>query len=208
MTGDSSIVDIYSDKEQIQLAKKILYAQKDSSRNFSRTIITGIAICPFLLPSIPFLIFRHYKLKKLGETASQITKTCEFLNNQIEKAMKKYQKNDKQGFINDLQKENEFGKSILNPKFSEITADGFISYLLSNEVRPDGIACLMNFIGEALMSNQVVIPGKSIEDLETKAIELFEGICGNLLDNEAKKLDDKLKNLEGKRNNFLTNLPL
>ncbi|PKY24160.1 hypothetical protein RhiirB3_412732, partial [Rhizophagus irregularis] len=73
-----------------------------------------------------------------------------------------------------------------------INTDNIIETLLHYGFRSDGIAYLLNLLGEVLSSGKVELNGMTKKDLKALATSVFNGALSEKLVDDAKKLDDRI----------------
>ncbi len=77
------------------------------------------------------------------------------LTNSFKKALLYFENNIHIEFLQELSKEYSIGKRVLNIEKFKIDSEMLIETLLSHGFRPDGIAYLLNLIGEAFKGGKV-----------------------------------------------------
>ncbi|CAG8691638.1 13973_t:CDS:2, partial [Racocetra persica] len=116
------------------------------------------------------------------------------LNKIISDAIEAYDKGDYQKFIKLLSEEYKKDTSILrlNDRDDVIVPKNIINSLLSHGFRSDGIAYLLNLIGEVLCGGKIEISNKIQEELNFMGKTAFTGVLNENLIKEAKELDDRV----------------
>ncbi|MHB9147460.1 MAG: patatin-like phospholipase family protein [Candidatus Amoebophilus sp.] len=154
-------------------------------------------------------IWGGYNLIRKGNTILKEPKIRETLNAIMVDAIKAYDTGDYSQFIEVLSKEYKKSSRILVLKGPDdsINAKEIVKSLLEHGFRPDGIAYLLNLIGEALSSGKVKIPGISQRDLVAKSKEALYGALNEDLVKTAETLDNRihelrLKNYKSRWNQF------
>ncbi|CAB5377638.1 unnamed protein product [Rhizophagus irregularis] len=107
-------------------------------------------------------------------------KICEKLNEIMVNALKAYDKGEYRKFIDAFSEEFKKDGSLKIRKTS------------------DGIAYLLNLLGEVLCSEKIKIKGKVPKDLKELAMKAFDGVLNEKLENEARRLDDRIHELQEK----------
>jgi hypothetical protein len=142
-----------------------------------------------------------------GSRRAQLLKertTCEALNKIIEKAVLAYDEGDYQKFFAELCKKYEYDKSLLKIIFRGDSIDhkGIINELIKHGFRPDGIAYLLNLIGEVFISGKIKFQDITTEELKSLGCNVLCGVLSNELEHEAKTLDNRFKELREKSIHF------
>ncbi|CAG8767854.1 11143_t:CDS:1, partial [Racocetra persica] len=151
----------------------------------------GILVLP-LLPLLP-LMYIGWKqgAQLLGEPEIRGK-----LNQIIKDALAAYDEGDYQKFFNLLSEEYKKDTSLikLKKRYDNINLESIIDPLLSHGFRSDGIAYLLNLIGEVLSSGKIKIPGidRTQNDLHEMGKHVFEGVLSEKLLKEARILDDRI----------------
>ncbi|RIA80001.1 hypothetical protein C1645_810615 [Glomus cerebriforme] len=155
-------------------------------------IVTGIA-------ALGLGIFCGYPIWKKGVLLMKEPKIREKLNEIMSKALKEYDEGNNQEFLNQLSEEYDKDDEKrprrlfkLEERDDDIIPKDIIDTLLKHGFRSDGIAYLLNLLGEVLNSRKVKIKGKTTGDLEKQAYNAFLGVLNEKLKEEAKKLDVRI----------------
>ncbi|RGB34886.1 hypothetical protein C1646_759988, partial [Rhizophagus diaphanus] len=128
----------------------------------------------------------------------------ENLNKIMSDALKAYDKGNYQKFFELLSKKyDENGTRLfkLEERDDSIKLEDIIDSLLIHGFRSDGIAYLLNLLGEVLNSEKIEIKGKTgkigktTNELKELAKNVFLGVLSEKLKEQAKKLDDRVNNL-------------
>ncbi|GBC52327.2 patatin [Rhizophagus irregularis DAOM 181602=DAOM 197198] len=128
----------------------------------------------------------------------------ENLNKIMTKTIEAYDKGEYQEVINVLSEEynKKTNDSLLKLVKREdfINTDHIIETLLKHGFRFDGIAYLLNLLGEVLSSEKTKIKAMITTDLKKLAMNVFNGVLSEKLEKEAKTLDDHIYELRMKLN--------
>ena len=122
------------------------------------------------------------------------------LNNIMQEALKHYDNGQPQQFLETLATEYATGKQLLSIE----DLDGYsslysiITNLTEHGFRPDGIAYLLNLIGEVLSSGKVRIPNCTPEKLQLLIHKSFEGSLRQKLIDSATTLDRRIAKMRKK----------
>ncbi|RGB22822.1 hypothetical protein C1646_775466 [Rhizophagus diaphanus] len=145
-------------------------------------------------------IWAGVNLWKRGNKLLEEPKIREKLNEIMVNALVAYNKGEYQKFIDAFSEEFKKGKYLLKLEKREDTFDTkyIIDTLLNYGFRSDGIAYLLNLLGEVLCSGKIKIKGKVPKDLKELAMKAFDGVLNEKLENEAKRLDDRIHELREK----------
>ncbi|RIA98079.1 hypothetical protein C1645_870962 [Glomus cerebriforme] len=145
-------------------------------------------------------IWAGVNLWKTGTFLLEEPEIREKLNKIMIKALEAYDKGEYQKFLEALSEEFKKDASLLKLAKREdyIDTKHIINTLLKYGFRSDGIAYLLNLIGEVLISGKIKINGKTTKDLKMLAINVFDGVMSKKLVTEAKKLDDRIRALRTK----------
>ncbi|CAG8514991.1 526_t:CDS:2, partial [Gigaspora rosea] len=131
------------------------------------------------------------------------------LNKIIKDALDAYDEGNYQTFFDLLCGEYKEDTSLINLKDSDIIIDPeyIIDSLLSHGFRSDGIAYLLNLIGEVLSSNKIKILDSDISsaELRVKGYTAFRGALNEKLVKEAEVLDGRVHELRKKNLKSLAN---
>jgi hypothetical protein len=136
-------------------------------------------------------------LWKKGVQLLNEPKTRETLNEIIKQALIAYDKGEHQKFIEELSKKYSGDKSLIKlERFGPpINPEHIIETLLNHGFRPDGIAYLLNLIGEVLNSGKIKVDGITARKLKDNGSNVLMGVMSKKLKDEANKLDDSIKEL-------------
>ena len=131
----------------------------------------------------------------------------EKFNSILIEAIKLYNKKHYQEFIQALFREYKEGTSLLNLKTSTdiIDTDRIIQSMQEHGFRPDGIAYLLNAIGEALSSGKLKIENMTQNDLTSRARQLFYACSSQKLSKQANDLDNIIRNFRLESNKIYLN---
>ncbi|RIB15214.1 hypothetical protein C2G38_2192943 [Gigaspora rosea] len=173
------------------------------------TIGSGVVVYagPILILLTSIALHSGIAMVKKGANLLKEPKIREKLNEIMDAELKAYDERKFQQFFDELSKEYEKGISliklekpddIINPKF-------IIATLISHGFRSDGIAYLLNLIGEAMCSGNISVEGRTKKELMTLAKTVFKGVLNEKLIEEAKKLDGRIHELRKKyRGSYLS----
>jgi succinate dehydrogenase flavin-adding protein (antitoxin of CptAB toxin-antitoxin module) len=126
-----------------------------------------------------------------GTELMQKPETRKTLNEIMRKALIAYDNGDYNKFLEELSEEYRNGKKILTiQENGEVNAERIIKDLLKHNFRSDGIAYLLNLLGEVLLSGKVTIQGMTDDDLKNLGSIAFKGVMSKKLEDEAKALDE------------------
>ncbi|CAG8471337.1 15960_t:CDS:2 [Racocetra fulgida] len=137
-------------------------------------------------------------LGKQGTMLLDEPKIREKLNEIIKVALDAYDKGNYQQFFDSLCKEYKKNTSLIKIKESNIIIpEDIIGSLLRHGFRSDGIAYLLNLIGEMLSSNKIKTPDndRASDELRTMGKIAFKGVLYKKLVEKAKALDDQVHTL-------------
>jgi patatin-like phospholipase/acyl hydrolase len=140
-------------------------------------------------------IWAGVNLYKKGTRLFEEPKIRDTLNGIMIKTLEAYDKGEYQKFLNALsEKYDKTGESLLKLSKPEdfINTDHIINSLLQYGFRSDGIAYLLNLLGEVLSSGKVTVEGKTTKDLKALAMNVFNGALSKKLKDNAKELDDRI----------------
>ncbi|CAG8488166.1 1389_t:CDS:2 [Racocetra fulgida] len=179
-------------------------------------LIAGVVctvLAPLSLGLWSSLVLWPIHILTKGANNFQEPEIREKLNKIISDAIEAYDKGDYQKFIELLSKEYKKDTSILrlNDRDDVIDPKNIINSLLSHGFRSDGIAYLLNLIGEVLCGGKMEISNKIQEDLNSMGKTAFAGVLNENLIKEAKELDDRVralkeKSLRGFANKFINKI--
>jgi hypothetical protein len=149
-------------------------------------------------------IFAGVFLWKRGNSILEEPEIREKLNKIMVKTIEAYDQGKYQEVLNALSEEyNKAGDSLLKLTKCEdfIETNFVIDTLLKHGSGSDGIAYLLNLIGEVLSSGKIKFKGLSTNELKDKAKNIFNNVLNNEeLKMDAKKLDDRICELRKKHN--------
>ncbi|CAB4472607.1 unnamed protein product [Rhizophagus irregularis] len=144
-------------------------------------------------------IWAGVNLWKRGNRLREVPEIRENLNKIMIETIGAYNKGEYQEVIKALSEEyNKKTKdSLLKLTNREdfIKADELIETLLRYGFRSDGIAYLLNLLGEVLSSGKVKVEGKTNKELKIFAMSVYNGALSEKLVDDAKKLDDRIREL-------------
>ncbi|PKB97128.1 hypothetical protein RhiirA5_469043, partial [Rhizophagus irregularis] len=145
-------------------------------------------------------IWAGVNLWKRGNKLLEEPKIREKLNEIMVNALEAYDKGEYQKFIDAFSEEFKKDECLLKLEKREDTFDTkyIIDTLLNYGFRSDGIAYLLNLLGEVLCSGKIKIKGKVPKDLKELAMKAFDGVLNEKLENEARRLDDRIHELREK----------
>ncbi|PKB98983.1 hypothetical protein RhiirA5_366693, partial [Rhizophagus irregularis] len=172
---------------------------------YEAVAIIGVASVggPFALVSgllaLGLGIWAGVTLWKRGNRLREVPEIRENLNKIMIETIGAYNKGEYQEVIKALSEEyNKKTKdSLLKLTNREdfIKADELIETLLRYGFRSDGIAYLLNLLGEVLSSGKVKVEGKTNKELKIFAMSVYNGALSEKLVDDAKKLDDRIREL-------------
>lgn len=147
-----------------------------------------------------FGIWFGYKVWQKGNTILEEPKIREKLNDIMEQALRHYEKGDYNQFIQALSQEYVQGSRIfiLKQPGDTINSEEIIKCLISHGFRPDGIAYLLNLIGEVLSSGKIQIANFTQTDLTERAKDALHGVLKKTLQQEASQLDKRITEIRQK----------
>ena len=222
--SESSIVNYLSSESEILKSKQKALSYKVAGSAF---ILSGLTI-PLGMQILGLGVFGvggvglwgGIFLFKKGTMLYKEPRLREFLNGVISTALTDFDEGNHTKFLETLSKEftTKLGiktesKSLLRLDDFEINASLIIDCLLEHDFRPDGIAYLLNLIGESLISGHVKIKGKTRNDLSVKAKEILNATNNEKLKSVAKIYDDRiheinLKSFKRYTNSFFDSITL
>ncbi|POG62324.1 hypothetical protein GLOIN_2v1697202, partial [Rhizophagus irregularis DAOM 181602=DAOM 197198] len=153
-------------------------------------------------------IYCGTKLWRKGSSLLEEPEIRENLNEIMKDALKAYDKGNYQAFFEQLSKKyDENGSRLfkLEEREDSIIPKDIIDSLLIHGFRSDGIAYLLNLLGEVLNSGKIEIKGKTgkiektTDELKDLAKNVFLGVLSERLKEQAKKLDDRVNNLRSRK---------
>ena len=136
-----------------------------------------------------------------GHTMMKEPKIRKNLNEIMRQSLACYDQGNLQGFFDELSKKYDQDTRLLSLEgliSSGVNIDTIIATLTDHGFRPDGIAYLLNLVGEALSSGKVSIPGRTPEELKKRAQDIFEGALNSKLEESAKNLDRRISEMRSK----------
>jgi hypothetical protein len=165
--------------------------------------ISGVLLTPIaLVAGLATLGLGFYCGKELWKKGSSLMEEPEIrenLNKIMREALSAYDKGNYQEFFEKLSQEYKNGSRLfkLEERDDTIAPRNIIDSLLKHGFRSDGIAYLLNLLGEVLNSGKIEIKGKAktTNELKELAKNVFAGVLSEKLKEEAKKLDDRVNNL-------------
>ncbi|PKY50104.1 hypothetical protein RhiirA4_406124, partial [Rhizophagus irregularis] len=149
-------------------------------------------------------IYCGTNLWRKGSSLLEEPEIRENLNEIMRDALKAYDKGNYQAFLELLSKKyDKNGTQLfkLEKRGDDIKPADIIDSLLIHGFRSDGIAYLLNLLGEVLNSGKIEIKGKTgkiektTDELKELAKNVFLGVLNERLNEQAKKLDDRVNNL-------------
>ena len=143
---------------------------------------------------------KGYKLIKEGKNLLKEPEIRERLNRIMSEAVEFHEKKQYREFIGKISEAYDKNKSLLTLNNPEDTVNTvkITESLIAHGFRPDGIAYLLNLIGEALTNGNVKIEGFTRKDLINKAMDTYRGILSKKLEDEAQVLDERITELRKK----------
>ncbi|CAG8484615.1 4667_t:CDS:1 [Funneliformis mosseae] len=161
---------------------------------------------PIGLLTIGLGIWAGSNLWNKGAEQIKVPEILEKLNDIMRNAMKAYDDDDHQKFIDILSKEYDKDTRLLNLKdrSDSINPKEIVIALLSQGFRPDGVAYLLILLGEVLNIGKIEIKGKTTNELKMLAKTVYAGVEDPKLYEEAKKLDNRIQAL--RENNKVKNI--
>ncbi|CAG8446649.1 24071_t:CDS:1 [Dentiscutata erythropus] len=209
LKADRSLVRYKASEEEILKAKNHAFKHK-----LAGTITlgaTGFTICeavvvigigtalinPVLLLLTGIALHSGIAMVKKGADLLKEPEIREKLNKIMDTALKAYDGGEYQKFFDELSKEYEKGVSLIKLEKQDdvINPKDIIKTLISHGFRSDGIAYLLNLIGEALSSGNICVEGRTKKELMALAKTVFKGVLNEKLIKEAKNLDDRIHEL-------------
>ncbi|CAG8443827.1 3609_t:CDS:2 [Acaulospora colombiana] len=175
----------------------MIIAEASAIASASSIVLAGaLGVC---LPIC--LIYCGVKLWQKGTATLKEPRIREELNELIARALKAYDEENYNQFLEELsRKNNEMSDGLL--KLEEIdnpnTPKNVIDMLIDHGFRPDGVAYLLCLIGEVLGTGKVKVEGKTTNELRFFAKYIFKGALDGKLDSEAEKLDNRIKSYKSK----------
>ncbi|GBC52328.2 patatin [Rhizophagus irregularis DAOM 181602=DAOM 197198] len=144
-------------------------------------------------------IWAGVTLWKRGNRLREVPEIRENLNKIMIETIGAYNKGEYQEVIKALSEEyNKKTKDSLlklTKREDFINTDHIIETLLYYGFRSDGIAYLLNLLGEVLSSGKVELNGMTKKDLKALATSVFNGALSEKLVDDAKKLDGRIREL-------------
>ncbi|CAI2173691.1 10987_t:CDS:1 [Funneliformis geosporum] len=139
-----------------------------------------------------------------GRKKLEVPKILKKLNDIMKEALKAYDEDDHQKFIDILSKEYDKDTRLLNLKDSLDVIDPkiIVDKLLRYGFRPDGIAYLLILLGEVLNIGKIKINGKTTNELKSLAKIVYKGVNYEKLYEKAQKLDERIRGIR-KNNKFI-----
>ncbi len=142
-------------------------------------------------------VYAGYQFIKRGNEILKEPEVRQNLNEMMVQALSFYKDRKFQDFIGVLSREYQPGLRLfqLNGPSHVIDANKVIEVLLKHGFRPDGIAYLLNLLGEVLNSQRLSIPGLTERDCVDRAKQIFHSVLSAELEASAKSLDDRISRL-------------
>ncbi|CAB5348483.1 unnamed protein product [Rhizophagus irregularis] len=202
LKADRSLVRYQAPKEVILYAKNRALKHKVAGAIIGVTSVGGPLALIGGIFTLGLGIWAGVKLWKRGTLLFEEPEVREKLNSIMIETLKAYDEGEYQKFLEELSVEFKTGASILKLKKREdfINTDYIIDTLLKYGFRSDGIAYLLNLLGEVLSSGKIKIEGKTTKDLKALATIAFDGVLSEKLETEAKTLDNRIFELRKKHN--------
>ena len=213
--GDKSLVRYLSPESKIQhaICRGMSFGRTESVTNAGMmgTALLTAGVRSFMpwvgvmlgAATVGLGLWNGFKLWKAGGVILKEQEIRSVLNDMIGQAMKFYENGDYLSFLKTLSMEYDKNKRLVhleNPS-DQLDCQMIIKELLANGFKPDGIAYLLNVIGEVLCSGQAKIPNRSTEDVKNIGMAALFGVSNKILEEAAKKLDDKVT--ESRKNSYL-----
>ncbi|CAG8557250.1 14643_t:CDS:2 [Funneliformis mosseae] len=145
-------------------------------------------------------------LWKEGKHLTKMPGILEKLNCIMKRALKCYDEGDHQQFITILSEEYKTNTSLikLRDRSDFIDTKKIVETLLDYGFRSDGIAYLLILLGEVLSSGKIKIEGITTKELISQAKHVLTGVRFEILDEMAKKLDDRIDDALRKKDNLFS----
>ncbi|GBC01009.1 hypothetical protein RclHR1_04030004 [Rhizophagus clarus] len=144
-------------------------------------------------------IWAGVNLWKRGNLLLDEPEIRENLNKIMIKTIEAYDKGEYQEVLTALSEKynKKTGAKLLTLEKREDTIDTkyIIDTLLRYGFRSDGIAYLLNLLGEVFSSGKIKVSEKTTKDLKTLATSIFNGALSETLVDDAKKLDGRIREL-------------
>ncbi|CAG8702305.1 33384_t:CDS:2, partial [Gigaspora margarita] len=190
---DRSLVRYKASEEEILKAKNRAFKYR-----MAGTLTLGATV-----PTACFYIYESFvtigctNLLKEPEIREKLNEIMDKALKAYDKALKAHDKREYQKFFDELSEEYEKGISLIKLKKPDdvINPKDIIKTLISHGFRSDGIAYLLNLIGEAMCSGNISVEGKTKKELMNLAKTVFKGVLNEKLIEEAKKLDGRIHEL-------------
>ncbi|GBC04525.1 hypothetical protein RclHR1_05710008 [Rhizophagus clarus] len=177
----------------------------------SAAFISGAILAPVALvagvATFGLGVYCGSDLWKKGASLLEIPEIRENLNKIMRDALDSYDKGKYQAFIELLStKYDKNGNQLikLEGRDDSIVPSDIINKLLDNGFRSDGIAYLLNLLGEVLSSEKIEIKGKTgklektTDELKEIAKNVFAGVLSEKLERESEKLDARVIDFRSK----------
>ncbi|CAG8586071.1 3140_t:CDS:1 [Funneliformis caledonium] len=157
----------------------------------------ALVMGPIGLLTIGLGIWAGSNLWNKGVEQIKVPEILEKLNDIMRNAMKAYDDDDHQKFIDILSKEYDKDTRLLNLKdrSDAINPKEIVKALLSQGFRPDGVSYLLILLGEVLNVGKIEIKGKTTNELKMLAKTVYAGVEDPKLYEEATKLDNRIQAL-------------
>ncbi|CAB4399800.1 unnamed protein product [Rhizophagus irregularis] len=226
---DRSLVRYQADQEEILHAKNRASKYKTAgwatftvggvigtftiAESVAAVVIGGPFALVLGLATLGLGIYGSTNLWRKSSSLLEEPEIRENLNKIMRDALKAYDKGNYQAFFEQLSKKYDKNGSRLfklEERDDSIIPRDIIDSLLIHGFRSDGIAYLLNLLGEVLNSGKIEIKGKTgkiektTNELKELAKNVFAGVLSERLKKEAKKFDDRVNNLRSHK--FIKNL--
>ncbi|GBC06721.1 hypothetical protein RclHR1_00700020 [Rhizophagus clarus] len=178
----------------------------------SAAFISGVVLAPITLAAgiatFGLGVYCGADLWRKGSTLLEEPEIRENLNEIMRDALNSYDKGNYQAFFEQLSKKyDKNGTRLfkLEERADSIAPGVIIDSLLTHGFRSDGIAYLLNLLGEVLSSGKIEVKGKTgkiektTNELKELAKNVFAGVLSEKLKKEAEKLDNRINNLRRRR---------
>ena len=132
-----------------------------------------------------------------GRSMIQETEGCKNINAIMNQALAYHDQGNIKQFMNRLTRAYATGTQFLSPESLRygLPVERIIESLTKHGFRPDGIACLLNLMGEVLSSGKVSIPDGTSVALDYRIDNSFYGALDKKLEASAKDLDKRVSEI-------------
>ncbi|GBB94404.1 hypothetical protein RclHR1_02350003 [Rhizophagus clarus] len=172
------------------------------------TLIGGIIFAPAAVFALGLGIFGSCSLWRESSSLLEEPEIRENLNKIMRDAVNSYDKGNYQAFFEQLsQKYDKNGTRLfkIEERDDSIVPKDIIDKLLIHGFRSDGIAYLLNLLGEVLSSGRIEVKGKTgkiektTDELKEMAKNVFAGVLNRKLKEEAEKFDARINHLRSNK---------